>query len=65
MVLDRPVLDWLARGMGGEAGCAKTMEELERQLAAGLRSEGPYLIDPVSVRRLPAVGGPQQVVLEL
>jgi acetolactate synthase-1/2/3 large subunit len=47
MELDRPALDWvgLARGMGVEAGRAKTMEELERQLAAGLRSEGPYLID--------------------
>ena len=47
MELDRPALDWpaLARGMGVEAGRARTMEELERQLAAGLRSEGPYLID--------------------
>src|SRR5215203_5641173 len=47
MELDRPVLDWvgLARGMGVEAGRAKTMEELDLQLAAGLRSEGPYLID--------------------
>jgi acetolactate synthase-1/2/3 large subunit len=47
MELDRPVLDWpaLARAMGVEAGRARTMEELERQLAAGLRSEGPYLID--------------------
>ena len=49
MELDRPVLDWvgLARGMGVEAGRARTREELERQLDAGLRSEGPYLIDPV------------------
>ncbi|HEU4492705.1 MAG TPA: acetolactate synthase large subunit [Rubrobacteraceae bacterium] len=49
MELDRPTLDWvdLARGMGVEAGRAKTMEELERQLVAGLRSEGPYLIDLV------------------
>jgi acetolactate synthase-1/2/3 large subunit len=49
MELDRPELDWLAlaRGMGVEAGRAKTIEELERQLAAGLRSEGPYLIDLV------------------
>ncbi len=49
MELDRPVLDWpaLARGMGVEAGCASTMEELERELTAGLRSEGPYLIDLV------------------
>jgi acetolactate synthase-1/2/3 large subunit len=49
MELDRPTLDWigLARGMGVEAGRAKTMEELERQFAAGLCSEGPYLIDLV------------------
>jgi acetolactate synthase-1/2/3 large subunit len=49
MELNRPALDWvgLARGMGVEAGRAKTMEELERQLAAGLRSGGPYLIDLV------------------
>jgi acetolactate synthase-1/2/3 large subunit len=47
MELDRPALDWvdLARGMGVEGGRAKTMEELERQLAAGLSSAGPYLID--------------------
>jgi acetolactate synthase-1/2/3 large subunit len=47
MELDRPALDWvgLARGMGVEGGRAKTMEELERQLAAGLSFEGPYLID--------------------
>jgi thiamine pyrophosphate-dependent acetolactate synthase large subunit-like protein len=31
--------------MGVEAGRARTMEELERQLSVGLRSEGPYLID--------------------
>ena len=49
MELDRPVLDWpgLARGMGVEAGRARTMEELQRQLNTGLRSEGPYLIDLV------------------
>ncbi|MDF2760212.1 MAG: thiamine pyrophosphate protein domain protein TPP-binding, partial [Thermomicrobiales bacterium] len=47
MELDRPALDWvgLARGMGVEGGRARTMEELERQLTAGLSSEGPYLID--------------------
>ncbi|QIN78539.1 acetolactate synthase large subunit [Rubrobacter marinus] len=47
MELDRPALDWvsLARGMGVEAGKAATMEEFDRQLEAGLRSEGPYLID--------------------
>ncbi len=49
MELDRPALNWvgLARSMGVEAERAKTMEELERELAAGLRSEGPYLIDLV------------------
>jgi acetolactate synthase-1/2/3 large subunit len=49
MELDRPTLDWvgLARGMGVEAARTKTMEELFRHFAAGLRSEGPYLIDLV------------------
>jgi acetolactate synthase-1/2/3 large subunit len=49
MELDRPPLDWvaLARGMGVEAGRATTVEEFNHQLAAGLRSEGPYLIDCV------------------
>ncbi len=49
MELDRPALDWvaLARGMGVEAGRAETMEEFHRQLNAGLRSQGPYLIDLV------------------
>jgi acetolactate synthase I/II/III large subunit len=47
MELDRPTLDWvdLARGMGVEAQRAERLEELERHFAAGLRSEGPYLID--------------------
>jgi acetolactate synthase I/II/III large subunit len=49
MELDRPALDWvgLARAMGVEAEHATTVEELERQFAASLRSEGPYLIDLV------------------
>ena len=49
MELDRPALDWvgLARSMGVEAGRAMTTGELGRQLAAGLRAEGPYLIDLV------------------
>ena len=49
MEIDRPALDWvgLAHGLGVEAGRAKTIEKLERQLATGLRSEGPYLIDLV------------------
>src|SRR5215212_70241 len=49
MELDRPALDWvgLARSMGVEAERAKTMEEFDRQFAASMRSEGPYLIDLV------------------
>jgi acetolactate synthase I/II/III large subunit len=49
MELDRPALDWvgIARGMGVEAARAETLKELERHFAAGLRSEGPYLIDLV------------------
>ncbi|MFP6745272.1 MAG: acetolactate synthase large subunit, partial [Alphaproteobacteria bacterium] len=45
--LDRPVLDFvsLARGMGVEAGRATTADELNSQIAAGLASQGPYLID--------------------
>ena len=47
--LSRPDLDFvaLARGMGVEAGRATTADELNRQLAAGLASEGPYLIEAV------------------
>ena len=49
MELNRPVIDWVAvaRGMGVEAGHAATMEEFNHQLAAGLISQGPYLIDLV------------------
>jgi acetolactate synthase-1/2/3 large subunit len=49
MELDRPALDWvaMARSMGVEAGRAATVEEFDRQLYAGLRSQGPYLIDLV------------------
>ena len=47
MELDRPALDWIAiaRGMGVEAGRARTMEEFNRLLATGIGSQGPYLID--------------------
>ncbi len=47
--LGRPDLDFvsLARGMGVEAGRATSADELNRQLAAGLASEGPYLIEAV------------------
>jgi len=43
----RPDLDWvsLARGMGVEASRAKTCDELTKALGAGLRSQGPYLIE--------------------
>jgi acetolactate synthase I/II/III large subunit len=47
MELDRPALDWvsIARGMGVEAGRAATIAEVNRLLATGLSSQGPYLID--------------------
>jgi acetolactate synthase-1/2/3 large subunit len=47
--LDRPDIDFvaLARAMGVEAGRATTVAEFDRELAAGLRSGGPYLIDAV------------------
>ena len=45
--IGRPDLDWvsLARGMGVEAARAKTCDQLVKALGAGLRSEGPYLIE--------------------
>lgn len=45
--LRRPDLDWvsLARGMGVEATRAKTCEDLVKSFTAGLRSQGPYLIE--------------------
>ncbi|MBT4489558.1 MAG: hypothetical protein HOC72_18605, partial [Rhodospirillaceae bacterium] len=45
--IDRPSLDWvsMARGMGVEASRAKTAEDLNKALEAGLHSEGPYLIE--------------------
>jgi len=45
--IGRPDLDWvsLARGMGVEASRAKTCDQLVKALGAGLRSEGPYLIE--------------------
>jgi acetolactate synthase-1/2/3 large subunit len=45
--IGRPDLDWvaLARGMGVEAGRARTNAEFVRELRAGLASEGPYLIE--------------------
>jgi acetolactate synthase-1/2/3 large subunit len=45
--IGRPDLDWvsLARGMGVEATRAKTCEQLAKALSAGLRSDGPSLIE--------------------
>jgi acetolactate synthase I/II/III large subunit len=45
--IGRPDLDWvsLARGMGAEASRAKTCEQLAKALSAGLRSQGPYLVE--------------------
>ncbi len=47
--LSRPDLDWvkMANGMGVEAGRATDAQEFARELAAGLASEGPYLIEAV------------------
>src|SRR5262245_2469027 len=45
--LRRPDLDWvsLARGMGVEAARASDCDQLIKALSAGLRSQGPYLIE--------------------
>lgn len=47
--LDQPRLDWclLARGMGVEAGRAKTAREFRRLLEAGLACNGPFLIEAI------------------
>ena len=47
LTIGRPDLDWvrLARGMGVEGSRATNCEQLAKALAAGLRSEGPYLIE--------------------
>ena len=47
--LRRPDLDWvsLARGMGVEAARATDCDELSKALNAGLRCQGPYLIEVV------------------
>ena len=47
--LRRPDLDWvaLARGMGVEAARANDCEQLIKGLNAGMRSQGPYLIEVV------------------
>jgi acetolactate synthase I/II/III large subunit len=45
--LGHPDLDWvsLARGMGVEAARARTCEQLIKAFDAGLRSQGPHLIE--------------------
>ena len=45
--IGRPAIDWvaLARGMGVEASRANNCAQLAKALGAGLRSEGPYLIE--------------------
>jgi acetolactate synthase-1/2/3 large subunit len=47
--LERPALDWvgLARSMGVEAGRAADLGALARELARGLASSGPYLVEVV------------------
>jgi acetolactate synthase I/II/III large subunit len=47
LTIGRPDLDWvrLARGMGVEGSRATNCEQLAKALAAGLRSQGPYLIE--------------------
>lgn len=47
--IDRPDLGWvdLARGLGAEASRAEDVEGLARALEAGLRSQGPYLVELV------------------
>jgi acetolactate synthase I/II/III large subunit len=45
--LGRPDIDWvsLARGMGVEASRAQTCEQLIKGVGAGLKSQGPYLVE--------------------
>jgi acetolactate synthase I/II/III large subunit len=45
--IGRPSIDWvsLARGMGAEGSRVETCEQLVNSLNAGLRSQGPYLIE--------------------
>lgn len=49
LTLDRPNLDWvaLAKGLGVEAGCATSLEELAQQFRRGLARRGPYLVELV------------------
>jgi acetolactate synthase-1/2/3 large subunit len=49
LTIGRPDLDWvsLARGMGVEARRSESSEQLIGAFAAGLRAQGPYLIEVV------------------
>jgi acetolactate synthase-1/2/3 large subunit len=49
--IDDPALDWcaLAKGMGVEAARARTAEEFNRLVDAGLSRRGPFLIEAVIV----------------
>jgi acetolactate synthase I/II/III large subunit len=49
LMLDNPSLDFvgLARSMGVEAGRATDLGSLARELARGLASKGPYLVEAV------------------
>jgi len=45
--LGRPDIDWvsLARGMGVDGSRATTCDQLMKALRAGLKAEGPYLVE--------------------
>jgi acetolactate synthase-1/2/3 large subunit len=47
LTIGRPDLDWvsLAKGMGVEGARAKDCDQLIKGLSAGLRSNGPYLVE--------------------
>jgi len=49
LTIDRPDLNWvaLAKAQGVEAGRATNLEELAREVARGMASKGPYLIEIV------------------
>jgi acetolactate synthase-1/2/3 large subunit len=49
LALDRPDLNWveMAKGMGVPGSRATTADELNDQLARGLATPGPYLIEAV------------------
>ena len=47
LTIGRPDLDWvsMAKGMGVEGMRAKDCDQLVKGLTAGLRSQGPYLVE--------------------